>query len=182
MVHITTMKKVLKPDTSVQPPLKPVSLDRSVPSFPLMQKGLAATTWMLIVLAFFGGLLLLLEDALLPLFPHLPHAPVSAAPLLLMGTASLVFQRLLRPKPLDLLKAMLVSLAFLLWGIDQFLPLGWGATSLGDLVIVLYVLDLGWMMVSVLRARGHGLFWQEPEGGNTPPVLDMQAEPPSMRD
>jgi len=68
---------------------------------------------------------------------------VSAAPLLFIGAAYLGFQVLLRPKPLDLFKALIISSAFILWGVDQLLPGGWVATTLGDVVITLYVLDLG---------------------------------------
>jgi hypothetical protein len=85
------------------------------------------------------------------MFVGLPHAPISAAPLLLIGAASLGFQVLTRPRPLELFKALLVSLAFILWGIDQMLPPGWLTTMVGDVVIVLYVIDLGWMMGSTLR-------------------------------
>jgi len=159
-----------------------ISLARNTPRFPATQKKLAVLTWILIALACFGGLLLLLEDALLLLFPQVPHAPISAAPLLLIGVASLGFQRLLRPRPLDFFKALLVSLAFLLWGVDQLLPLGWGATSLGDLVIVLYVVDLGWMMAGGLHARQHGRSWQEQEGEHTPQGPDRQAVSASTTD
>ena len=63
------------------------------------------------------------------------------------------FQVLLRPKPLDLFKALIVSSAFILRGVDQLLPVGWVATTLGDIVITLYVVDLGWMMIDRLKQR-----------------------------
>jgi hypothetical protein len=77
---------------------------------------------------------------------------VSAAPLLLIGAASLGFQVLTRPKLLDLFKALLVSMAFILWGIDQLLPASWFTTTVGDVVITLYVIDLGWVMIDRLRS------------------------------
>ncbi|GAC1424362.1 MAG: hypothetical protein NVSMB54_07000 [Ktedonobacteraceae bacterium] len=95
--------------------------------------------------------MLLVKDTPLSLLQHLAHAPISAIPLLLIGLASLCFQVVIRPTPLDLFKASLVSAAFLLWGIDQLLPTGWEATTLGDVVIVLYVIDLGWMMGDRLK-------------------------------
>ena len=104
-------------------------------------------------LALTAGTVLLLSDVAQGFLPALPHAPISAAPLLLIGAASLAFQVLTRPKLLDLLKALIVSLAFILWGIDQMLPPGWLATTLGDVVISLYVLDLGWLMIDYLKAR-----------------------------
>jgi hypothetical protein len=104
--------------------------------------------WITVIAALVAGIILLLSD----IFPTiLLHAPVSAAPLLLIGATYLGFQVLMRPKPLDLFKALIVSAAFLLWGVDQLLPTGWFATLLGDIVIVLYVIDLGWMMADRLQ-------------------------------
>jgi hypothetical protein len=60
-------------------------------------------------------------------------------------------QPLVRPQPLDLLKRMLLGMAFILWGSDQLLPVGLLATVLGDVVIVLYVLDLGLIIRDHLR-------------------------------
>jgi hypothetical protein len=115
---------------------------------------LSLSLYLVIGLAFVTGAALLLDDLVPQLFANLlPHAPVSAAPLLLIGTASLGFQILLHPRPLDLFKGLLVSLAFLFWGIDQMLPAGWFTTTLGDIVIVLYVIDLGWLMAATVRSR-----------------------------
>jgi hypothetical protein len=110
-------------------------------------------TGLVILLAFASGVVLLVKDTPLSLLQHLAHAPISAIPLLLIGVASLCFQAVIRPTPLDLFKAGIVSAAFLLWGIDQLLPTGWVATTLGDIVIVLYVIDLGWMMGDRLKER-----------------------------
>jgi hypothetical protein len=107
-------------------------------------------SWSIVVLALLAGTLLLTSDFF---FTHWPHAPVSAAPLLLIGAAYLGFQVLTHPRLLDLFKALIVSSAFILWGIDQLLPVSWLATTLGDIVIVLYVVDLGWMMVDRLRQK-----------------------------
>lgn len=97
-----------------------------------------------------ASIILLLSDVFRSPFLH---APVSAAPLLLIGSTYLGFLALLRPKPLDLFKALIVSAAFLLWGIDQLLPTGWFATTLGDVVIALYVVDLGWMIADRLKEQ-----------------------------
>jgi hypothetical protein len=108
--------------------------------------------WIVVILALVAGVILLTKDVFLTI---LPHAPVSAAPLLFIGAAYLSFQVLTRPKPLDLFKAVILSSAFILWGIDQLLPLGWGATILGDVVITLFVLDLGWMMIDRLKQNNY---------------------------
>jgi hypothetical protein len=118
----------------------------------LVHKLLYLFTWVVVVLALVAGVALLTSDVFLTV---LPHAPVSAAPLLLAGAAYLGFQVLIRPKPLDLFKALIVSSAFILWGIDQLFPLGRVATTLGDVVITLYVIDLGWVMIDRLKQRNH---------------------------
>jgi len=83
------------------------------------------------------------------------HEWSDSAPLLFIGAASAGFQALLRPKPLDLFKALIVSLAFILWGVDQLLPSGRVATTLGDVVITLYVIDLAWVTIDRLKQRNH---------------------------
>ncbi len=105
-------------------------------------------TRIIVILAFVTGTTLLLCDVFLTVFPH---APISAAPLLFIGVAYLSFQLIIKPTPLDLFKAFIVSTAFILWGIDQLLPSSWFATTLGDVVITLYVIDLGWMMLDRLK-------------------------------
>lgn len=52
-------------------------------------------------------------------------------------------------------RGLIVSSAFILWGIDQLLPSGGVATTLGDVVITLYVLDLGWVMIDRLKKSNH---------------------------
>ena len=118
----------------------------------LVHKLLYLFTWVVVVLALVAGVALLTSDVF---FTILPHAPVSAAPLLFVGAAYLGFQVLIRPKPLDLFKALIVSSAFILWGIDQLFPIGRITTTLGDVVITLYVIDLGWVMIDRLKQRNH---------------------------
>lgn len=108
-------------------------------------------TCMIITLALTSGVLLLFFDTPQKLLQHVAHAPFSAAPLLLIGIGSLCFQYLIQPRPLELLRALIVSSAFILWGIDQLLAASWLATTLGDVVIVLYVIDLSWMMIERLK-------------------------------
>lgn len=117
-----------------------------------MRRSFVVIIGLLIIVALLAGAGLLLRD-LLPSFVGISHVPISAAPLLLIGVASLGFQILTRPKLLDLCRALLVSLAFILWGIDQILSPGWQTTTLGDVVIVLYVIDLAWVMGVALLHR-----------------------------
>jgi hypothetical protein len=81
----------------------------------------------------------------------LGHAPLSAMPLLLIGSAYIGLQALLRPVGMELLKRLMLGSAFLLWGIVQLMPPSVVATDLGDLVIALYVLDLGLIIQAELQ-------------------------------
>jgi hypothetical protein len=142
MSDILTLPEQRAESSMEEPPIKHRSFHKSV-----LGKGIV----MVIVLAFIGGAVLLANDVPWPVLKPLAHAPVSALPLLLIGIAALSFQLVIRPNLLDLFKAFIVSAAFLLWGIDQLLPAGWLATTMGDVVIVLYVIDLGWMMIDRLK-------------------------------
>jgi hypothetical protein len=117
----------------------------------LIYKFLYPFTQTFVVFALIAGAFLLVSDLFIS---HLSHMPLSAAPLLLIGVAYLAFQVLIRAQLLDFFKALIVSSAFILWGIDQLLPSGGFATTLGDIVIVLYVIDLGWMMMDRLKRQG----------------------------
>ncbi len=124
-------------------------------------KPLRVLNWLFVICALLTGAFLLLSD----IFSFsLPHAPISAAPLLLIGAAYLAFQTLTNPTLLDLCKALIVSSAFILWGLDQLLPAGWFATTLGDVVIVLYVIDLGWMMLDRLKQKNQNTLEKSFEG------------------
>lgn len=83
----------------------------------------------------------------------LGHAPLSAMPLLLIGSAYVGLQALLRPVGIELLKRLMLGSAFLLWGVVQLMPPSVVATDLGDLVIALYVLDLGLIIRGELQER-----------------------------
>jgi hypothetical protein len=71
------------------------------------------------------------------------NMPLSALPLLLAGSSYLVLQAILRPRPLELLKRLMLGTAFLLWGVVQLMPASNLTAELGNVVIALYVVDLG---------------------------------------
>jgi hypothetical protein len=77
-------------------------------------------------------------------------AAISAAPLLLIGVAFLAAQAAIRPRLMELFKNVLLAGTFLLWGAIQFLPDGALSKRLGNLVIVLYVVDLAWMTLGTV--------------------------------
>ena len=99
--------------------------------------------------------LITIVKVIVAMAPHawalLGHAPLSAIPLLLVGGSYIALQGLLRPAPMELVKRLLLGSAFVLWGIVQLMPPSVLAADLGDLVIALYVLDLGLIIQSELQ-------------------------------
>ena len=110
-------------------------------------KVLQRTSSTLAVLALAAGMALLVGGAKPALMFNLPKTAVSAAPLLLVGVSFLLFQPVLCPGRMDLLKNVLLAGTFLLWGVVQLIPQNSTAARLGDLVIALYVVDLAWVIL-----------------------------------
>jgi peptidoglycan/LPS O-acetylase OafA/YrhL len=71
---------------------------------------------------------------------------ISAASLLLIGASLLIFQLILRPRWMQLLKSVMLSAAFILWGVVQLMKPSDLSKKLGDVVIALYVLELAWVI------------------------------------
>lgn len=104
------------------------------------------------VLALLAGAVLLLPGA--QTAGRIPAAVISAAPLLMVGAAFLALQPVLRPRLSELLKNVLLAVTFLLWGGIQFLPQNALSAWLGNLVIVLYVVDLAWVILGTKFSSG----------------------------
>jgi hypothetical protein len=100
------------------------------------------------VLALAASAGLLLADANISILSGRAAAAISAAPLLLVGTSFLFVQPLIRPRWTELMKNLLLAATFLLWGAVQLMPHNELASRLGDLVIVLYVVDLAWVVLA----------------------------------
>jgi hypothetical protein len=85
---------------------------------------------------------LLVWDALPRIFPTRAHSVLGALPLALIALAYLAYQSIRRPGVQELTKAVLLSIAFLLWAANQFWPDKPYATLLNDMAIGLFVLDV----------------------------------------
>jgi hypothetical protein len=96
---------------------------------------------------------LLVSDAKMWSPPGISRAAISAAPLLFIGTAFLILQPVIRPRPADLVKNILLAGTFFLWGIIQLMPQNNLAGRLGSLVIALYVVDLAWTNFASMKSR-----------------------------
>lgn len=109
-----------------------------------------------VVLSLFAlasALALLFRDALPRMFTPGAHNVLGALPLALIALAYMAYQAITRPSAQELVKAILLSTAFLLWAANQFWPEKPYASLLNDLAIGLFVLDvflviIGWPMSS----------------------------------
>jgi peptidoglycan/LPS O-acetylase OafA/YrhL len=79
---------------------------------------------------------------------------VSALPLLAIGVSFLIVQCIVRPRSAELLKNVLLAATFLLWGVVQLMEQSPLSKKLGDLVVVLYVVDLAWTILMGVKPKG----------------------------
>jgi hypothetical protein len=71
--------------------------------------------------------------------------------LLLIGSAYIALQGGAGQKGAETAKGVLLGLAFVLWGSEQFLPAGPTATGIDGVVIAIFVVDLSLMIWRRLR-------------------------------
>jgi hypothetical protein len=92
-------------------------------------------------------------DAFPWLFPANAHDVLAAFPLAMIAVAYLVYQSAHRPARLEVVKAVLLAVAFLFWAANQLWPSLRQATLFNDIAIALFVLDVflvmaGWPSTS----------------------------------
>jgi hypothetical protein len=85
---------------------------------------------------------LLVWDAAPGLFPAHAHDVLGAAPLTLIAVAYMVYQGMRRVPAMELAKAALSAVAFVLWALNQLLPDNPLATLFNDLAVAAFVLDV----------------------------------------
>jgi len=90
---------------------------------------------------------LFLWDALPRLFPAGAHNVLGAFPLFMIAVAYLVYQSAHRPVPMEVVKAILLAIAFLFWAANQMWPNLPQATLFNDIAIALFVLDVFLVMI-----------------------------------
>lgn len=91
--------------------------------------------------------MLLVWDIRPKLFPVTAHNLLGALPLALIAVAHLLYQFARHPGAAELIKAVLLATAFLLWAANQLWPEAARATLYNDLAIALFVLDVFLVMV-----------------------------------
>ncbi len=92
-------------------------------------------------------------DALPRLFPAAAHNVLGAFPLVAIALAYLLYQSAHRPARWEVVKAVLLAIAFLFWAANQLWPALPQAMLFNDIAIGLFVLDvflvlIGWPATS----------------------------------
>jgi len=77
----------------------------------------------------------------------------SAIPLICIGVSYAALQFTLPRSGVELCLGLAVSLAFVLWGVEQFIPAPRAAGMVDDVVVFLFVLDLSVVIRGKLRGR-----------------------------
>jgi len=94
------------------------------------------------VITLAGVVVLLVWDAFPARFPTNAHDILGAFPLFMIAVAYLSYQVVHRPAPKELLKAVLLAIAFVFWAANQLWPELRYATLFNDIAIALFVLDV----------------------------------------
>ena len=106
------------------------------------QQSFSRLTIVLAVAALVSGATLLFLDCFAHFTSHRLHAVASGVPLILIGLSWLSLHPGFGVHPVQFLKRLIAAVVFVLWGIGQMLPAGWLASTVGDVVIALFVLDM----------------------------------------
>ena len=90
---------------------------------------------------------LLTLDAFPALFPARTHDPIAAFALGMIAFAYLVYQSAHRPPFREVLKAVLLAVAFVFWAANQLWPNPRQAILFNDIAIALFVFDVFLVMI-----------------------------------
>jgi hypothetical protein len=99
------------------------------------------------VITLVAAAVLLTWDAVPRFFPARAHDYLAAFPLATIALAYLVYQTAHRPPFRELVKAILLSAAFMFWAANQLWPDIRQATLFNDIAVALFVLDIFLVMI-----------------------------------
>jgi len=117
-----------------------------------------AFRWLSVVLflaALIGIAVLLVSDFRNHLWVTPIHQRSGALALILIGASYISFQAGAENAWRETLKGVLLGVAFLLWGGEQFLPSGPWVTAIDSMVITIFVVDLSLIILAGLRRGDH---------------------------
>jgi hypothetical protein len=142
--------------TSLRELLRPDRRPRSRTSTAMCALALRTLSAISLGLALSSGVLLIALRVVHFIQPNLfPWTLKSAVPLILIGVSFASFQFVVSRSRTQLLLGLMVSLAFILWGTEQFLSDGAVVSFIDDVVVFLFVLDLGIVIYGQLKPGIH---------------------------
>jgi hypothetical protein len=86
---------------------------------------------------------LLVPDLWNSFHPSLRHQQAGALALIFVGSSFICIQLSATKRLKETFKGVLLGLAFVFWGGEQFMPPGAAVTAMDSVVIAIFVLDLG---------------------------------------
>jgi hypothetical protein len=104
-----------------------------------------------VVVAIICSAALVMKDTGVVIPWRVSQTTISAAALILVGGALLVAQTLIHPEKMELMRNVLLSGAFILWGLVQLLPSTALSKTLGDIVVALFVIDVAWTTLAIIK-------------------------------
>jgi hypothetical protein len=104
----------------------------------------------------FTGALLLIQDVAPGLMGFVKHSWLAAGALLLAGMACFGLASAFGARARDVVIRYSLGLAFILWAVQQLLSESRVSLLLGDIVIVLFVVDLGALLETTVQQRIQG--------------------------
>jgi hypothetical protein len=116
-----------------------------------MKRLLRTLSGVLFGLALIALAWLLLPDLWSGFRPSLRHQQAGALALMFVGSSFCCMQFSAGGRRKEMLKGLLLGLAFVLWGGEQFLPAGAAVTAMDSLVIGIFVVDLGLVIAGHLE-------------------------------
>ncbi len=119
-----------------------------------LAKTLRILSGLALVFAFAGAAGILLLDALHWIRPDLTWRVKSAFPLMGIGLSYALLQFTLPRTRTEFALSLAVSLGFILWGTEQFIPVARIASLVDDVVVFVFVMDLGIVIGSRLKRGG----------------------------
>jgi len=112
-----------------------------------LDRGRRALAVMLGVVTLVDVAVLLVWDAFPGQFPTASHDYLASFSLAMIAAAYLIYQIAHRPPWKEMVKAILLAVAFLFWAANQLWPAWPQATLFNDIAIALFVLDVFLVMI-----------------------------------
>ncbi|MGA2686265.1 MAG: hypothetical protein ABSF51_14580 [Verrucomicrobiota bacterium] len=118
-----------------------------------MKKPLRSLSALLLISALAGMATLLVVDALNDLRLTPIHQRAGALSFMLIGASYISLQLSTRRRWRETFKGVLLGTGFFLWGCEQFVPPGPLATMMDSLVVLIFVSDLGLVIMDRLKRK-----------------------------